>query len=57
MDDMRERRSSFQYCGVVQNEVRDVIDIDPQLTVREVAEKCRISKTTVHAILLVKIKK
>lgn len=50
MDDMRERRSSFQYCGVVQNEVRDVIDIDPQLTVREVAEKW-VSKTTVHAIL------
>lgn len=51
MDGMRERRSSFQYCGVVQNEICDLIDSDPQLTVREVGEKCRVSKTTVHAIL------
>ena len=34
------------------NEVRDVIDGDRRLTVREVANKCIISKTTVHEILV-----
>jgi hypothetical protein len=34
----------------VKNEVSDVIDGDRRLTVREVADKCVISKTTVHEI-------
>ncbi|NYT47131.1 MAG: helix-turn-helix domain-containing protein [Candidatus Methanofishera endochildressiae] len=33
------------------NEVRDVINGDRRLTVREVADKCGISKTTAHQIL------
>jgi hypothetical protein len=50
MDDKREGRLSFKTSDVVKNEVRDVIDGDRRLTVREVADKCAISKTTVHAI-------
>ena len=47
MDDIRERRPSFKTSDVVKNEVSDVIDGDRRLTVREVADKCVISKTTV----------
>ena len=36
----------------MKNEVRNVIDGDRCLTVREVADKCVISKTTVHEILV-----
>jgi hypothetical protein len=42
----------FIAADVVKNEVRDVIDGDRRLTVREVANKCIISKTTVHEILV-----
>lgn len=35
----------------MKNEVCDVTDGDRRITVREVAEKCRVSKTTVHDIL------
>ena len=52
MDDKREGRPSFKTSDVVKNEVRDVIDDDKRLTVREVADKCVISKTTVHEILV-----
>ena len=52
MDDKREGRPSFKTSDVVKNEVRDVIDSDRRLTVREVADKCVISKTTVHEILV-----
>jgi hypothetical protein len=52
MDDKREGRPSFKTSDVVKNEVRDVIDGDRRLTVREVADKCVISKTTVHLILV-----
>ena len=48
---MREGRPSFRECSAVKNEVRDVIDTDRRLTVREIASKCGISKTTVHDIL------
>ena len=51
MDDKREGRPSFKTSDVVKNEVREVIDGDRRLTVREVADKCVISKTTVHDIL------
>lgn len=51
MDDVRERRPSFLNCRDVQNKVRDVIVGDQRLTVRELAEKCWISKTTLHDIL------
>jgi hypothetical protein len=51
MDDKREGRPSFKTSDV-KNEVRDVIDGDRRLTVREVANKCIISKTTVHEILV-----
>jgi hypothetical protein len=44
MDDKREGRPSFKTSDVVKNEVRDVIDGDRRLTVREVADKCAISK-------------
>ena len=44
MDDKRERRPSFNTSNVVKNEERDVIDGDRRLTVREVADKCAISK-------------
>lgn len=37
-------RPLFRNYGAVQNEVRDVIDGDRLLTVREVAEKCGDSK-------------
>ena len=48
MDDKREGRPSFKTSDVV----RDVIDGDRRLTVREVSNKCVISKTTVHEILV-----
>jgi AraC-like DNA-binding protein len=41
----------FSDCFRVKNEVRDVINGDRRLTVREVADKCGISKTTAHQIL------
>ena len=50
-DDEREGRPSFRESDPVKNEVRDVINGDRRLTVREVADKCRISKTTAHQIL------
>jgi hypothetical protein len=40
MDDKCEGRLSFKTSDVVKNEVRDVIDGDRCLTVREVANKC-----------------
>ena len=52
MDDKREGRPSFKTSDVVKNEIRDVIDGDRRLIVREVADKCAISKTTVHEILV-----
>jgi phage tail sheath gpL-like len=48
MDDKREGRQSFKTSDVVKNEICDVIDGDRRLTVREVADKCTISKTTWH---------
>jgi transposase len=50
MDDKREGRPSFKTLDVVKNEVCDVIDSDRRLTVREVADRCVISKTMVHEI-------
>jgi DNA-binding Xre family transcriptional regulator len=44
-------RPSFRESDAVKNEVRDVINGDRRLTVSEVADKCGISKTTVHQIL------
>jgi histone-lysine N-methyltransferase SETMAR len=52
MDDKHEGRPSFKTSDVVKNEVRDVIDGDRRLTVREVADKCVISKTMVHEMLV-----
>jgi transposase len=52
MDNKRERRPSFKTSDVVKNEVCDVIDGDRRLNVCEVADKCAISKTTVHEILV-----
>jgi hypothetical protein len=52
MDDKREGRPSFKTSDFVKNEVCDVIDGDRRLTVREVADKCVISKTTVHELLV-----
>ena len=52
MDDKCEGRPSFKTSDVVKNEVCDVIDGDRRLTVHEVANKCIISKTTVHEILV-----
>ena len=52
MDDKREGRPSFKTSDVVKNEVSDVIDGDRRLTVREIVDKCVISKTTVHEILV-----
>jgi len=46
MDDKREGRPSFKTSDVVKNEVCNVIDGDRHFTVREVADKCVISKTT-----------
>ena len=51
MDDKREGRPSFKTSDV-KNEVCDVIDGNRRLTVREVADKCVISKTTVHETLV-----
>ena len=50
-DDMREGRPSFRDCSAAKNEIRDVLDSDRRLTVREIAGKCGISKITVHEIL------
>ena len=50
-DDEWEGRPSFRESDAVKNEVRDVINGDRRLTVREVADKCGISKTTAHQIL------
>lgn len=50
-DDEREGRPSFRESDAVKNEVQDVINGDQRLTVREVADKCGISKTTAHQIL------
>lgn len=50
-DDMKEGSPSFRNCGGVKNEVLDVIDGDRRLTVREVAQNCEVSKTTVYDIL------
>jgi hypothetical protein len=47
-DDEWEGRPSFRESDAVKNEVRDVINVDRRLTVREVADKCGISKTTAH---------
>ena len=52
MDDKREGKPSFKTSDVVKNEVRDVIDGHRRLTVREVADKFVISKTTVHEIVV-----
>jgi transposase len=52
MGDKREGRPSFKTSDVVKNEVCDVIDGDRRLTVREVADKCIISKTAIHEILV-----
>ena len=50
-DDMREGRSSFRDCSATKNELRDVFDSERRLTVIEIAEKCGISKTSIHEIL------
>ena len=50
-DDMREGRSSFRDCSTAKNELRDVLDSERRLTVIEIAEKCGISKISVHEIL------
>ena len=52
MDHKLEGTPSFKTSDVVKNEERDVIDGDRRLTVREVADKCVISKKTVHEILV-----
>jgi hypothetical protein len=52
MDDKCKGRQSFKTSDVVKNEVRNVIDGDRRLIVREVADKCVISKTTVHEMLV-----
>ena len=52
MDDKHEGRLSFKTSDVVKNEVCDVINGDRRLTVRKVADKYVISKTTVHEILV-----
>ena len=49
-DDMREGRSSFRDCSTAKNELRDVLDSEWRLTVIEIAEKCGISKISVHKI-------
>ena len=49
-DDMREGRSSFRDCSTAKNELRDVLDSERRLTVIEIAEKCGISKISVHKI-------
>ena len=50
-DDMREGRSSFRDCSTAKYELRDVLDSDRRLRVREIARKCGISKISVHEIL------
>lgn len=50
-DDEREGRPSFRESDAIKNEVLNVINSDLRLTVREVADKCDISKTTAHHIL------
>jgi protein associated with RNAse G/E len=50
MDDKREGRPSFKTSNVVKNEVRDVIDGNRRLTVREVADKCVITDVTSRAL-------
>ncbi|CAC5366267.1 unnamed protein product [Mytilus coruscus] len=50
-DDEREGRPSFRKSDGIKNEVLNVINSDRRLTVREVADKCDISKTTAHHIL------
>ena len=52
IDNKREGRPSFKTSDVVKNEVCNVINGDRRLTVREVADKCVISKTTVQEILV-----
>ena len=52
MDHKLEGTPSFKTSDVVKNEERDVIDGDRRLTVREVADKCIISKTAIHEILV-----
>ncbi|CAG2240625.1 unnamed protein product [Mytilus edulis] len=50
-DDEREGRPSFRKSETIKDEVLNVINSDRRLTVREVADKCDISKTTAHHIL------
>ncbi|CAC5400441.1 unnamed protein product [Mytilus coruscus] len=50
-DDEREGRPSFRESDAIKDEVLNVIKSDRRLTVREVADKCDISKTTAHHIL------
>ena len=50
-DDEREGRPSCGESDAVKNEDQDVINGDRWLTVREVVDKCGISKTTAHQIL------
>ena len=48
---MREGKSSFRDCSAAENELRDVLDSELQLTVREIAENCGIPMISVHEIL------
>ncbi|CAG2186353.1 unnamed protein product [Mytilus edulis] len=50
-DDEREGMPSFRKSETIKDEVLNVINSDRRLTVREVADKCDISKTTAHHIL------
>ena len=50
-DDMRDGRPSFRDCSAAKNELRDVLDNDRRLTVRELARKCGIAKISVHETL------
>ena len=50
-DDMHEGRSSFREFSAAKYELRDVLDSERRLTVIEIAEKCGISKISVHEIL------
>ena len=45
---MGEGKSSFRDCSAAKNELCDVLDSERQLTVIEIAEKCGISKISVH---------
>jgi hypothetical protein len=51
-DGLPLRLSSIKLPLLSENEVRNIIDGDRRLIVHEVADKCIISKTTVHAILV-----